>query len=327
LETIMELSCAFATSPESPEHARIAESLGYRRAFFYDSPALYPDVWVQLCRTAERTRHIGLGPGVLIPSLRHPMVNAAAIATLADIAGAERVTVGIGSGFSGRMAMGQRSVRWRDVSDYVQAVRGLLRGDAVPWEGKLIRMMHPRGFAPPRPLEVPFLIGAGGPKGIAVAREVGDGVASVGVPIGGFARNVVFICGTVLAEGEDPGADRVLEAAGHAAATTLHGGAERGYLEKLLGDQGRRWLAAYDAVPAESRHLAMHDGHLVHVNDHDRPHVTGELLARLGLTRSAAGWRRHLARMEAAGATEVAYQPAGSDIPGELEAFIRTATG
>jgi 5,10-methylenetetrahydromethanopterin reductase len=48
----IERSCACATSPDSHEHARIAESLGYRRAFFYDSPALYPDVWVQLCRAA-----------------------------------------------------------------------------------------------------------------------------------------------------------------------------------------------------------------------------------------------------------------------------------
>ena len=40
----IELSCAFATSPESHEHARIAEALGYRRAFFFDSPALYSDV-------------------------------------------------------------------------------------------------------------------------------------------------------------------------------------------------------------------------------------------------------------------------------------------
>src|SRR5215470_17917958 len=71
----IELSCAFATSPESHEHARIAESLGYRRAFFYDSPALYPDVWVQLCRAAERTARIGLDPGMLIPSLRHPMAR------------------------------------------------------------------------------------------------------------------------------------------------------------------------------------------------------------------------------------------------------------
>ena len=45
----IELSCAFATSPGSREHARIAEALGYRRAFFFDSPTLYPDVWVQLC--------------------------------------------------------------------------------------------------------------------------------------------------------------------------------------------------------------------------------------------------------------------------------------
>jgi len=84
----IELSCACATSPESREHARIAEALGYRRAFLFDSPALYPDVWVQLCRAAECTERIGLGPGVLISSLRHPMTNAAAIATLAGLTGA-----------------------------------------------------------------------------------------------------------------------------------------------------------------------------------------------------------------------------------------------
>src|SRR3954452_6790611 len=108
----LELSCAFATGLESHEHARIAESLGYRRAFFYDSPALYPDVWVQLCRAAERTERIVLGPGVLVPSNRHPMTNAAAIGTLVSLAGEDRVIVAVGSGFTGRMAMGQRALRW-----------------------------------------------------------------------------------------------------------------------------------------------------------------------------------------------------------------------
>src|SRR5262249_34996972 len=42
------MSCAFNTSLGSHEHAAIAERLGYRRAWFYDSPALYADVWVQL---------------------------------------------------------------------------------------------------------------------------------------------------------------------------------------------------------------------------------------------------------------------------------------
>jgi 5,10-methylenetetrahydromethanopterin reductase len=51
----LTLACAFATSDQSHEHARIAEDLGYARAWFYDSPALYPDVWVQLCRAAYRS--------------------------------------------------------------------------------------------------------------------------------------------------------------------------------------------------------------------------------------------------------------------------------
>src|SRR6186713_1690034 len=106
------LSCAFATSNQSHEHARIAEQLGYSRAWFYDSPALYPDVWVQLCRAAERTERIGLGPGVLVPSLRHPMASAAAIGTLAAIAGSGRVAVAVGAGFTGRFTLGQRPLKW-----------------------------------------------------------------------------------------------------------------------------------------------------------------------------------------------------------------------
>jgi hypothetical protein len=72
---VMRMSCVFAPSLESHEHARIAESLGYDRAFFYDSPAFYADVWVQLSRSAERTSRIVLGPGVITPSLRHPMTQ------------------------------------------------------------------------------------------------------------------------------------------------------------------------------------------------------------------------------------------------------------
>src|SRR5581483_4490954 len=110
----MDLSCAFATSVDTPEHIALAERLGYRRAWCYDSPALYPDVWMTLARAAERTSRIELGPGVLIPSLRHPMTNAAAIATLAQLAPG-RVVVGVGAGFTGRVALGQRPLAWAGV--------------------------------------------------------------------------------------------------------------------------------------------------------------------------------------------------------------------
>jgi 5,10-methylenetetrahydromethanopterin reductase len=321
----LTLSCAFATSLESHEHARIAEELGYTRAFFYDSPALYPDVWVQLCRAAERTERIGLGPGVLIPTLRHPLVTASAVATLVSLAGRERVVVGVGSGFTGRLAMGKRPVPWSYVADYVRIVKALLAGDEVTWDGAMIKMIHPSVCAPPRPIEVPFVIAAAGAKGTAVAHEVGDGVFGAPLPVPGFDWSVLLMFGTVLDDGEDPGNDRVMAAAGHAAGVLMHWAVEHDQME--LVPDADAWKAAYDDVPASSRHLALHAGHMVEVNGRDRPFITGELLAGGGAALSAEGLRERLAGAEAGGATEVAYQPAGPDIARELEAFAKAAQG
>ncbi len=317
----LTLACAFATGSQSHEHAVLAEELGYERAWFYDSPALYPDVWVQLCRAAERTSRIGVGPAVLVPSLRHPMTNAAAIATLVEIAGEDRVAITVGSGFTGRMAMGQRALRWSYIEDYVNALRGLLQGLTVEWEGKPIRMLHADGFGAARPIDVPILIAAAGPRGIAVAKAAGDGVFGGGAPIGddAFDWRPALIMGTVLEEGEDPGSERAIEAAGHAASVGLHYALEHGLPNAL--PRGAQWVAAYDAVPSSERHLALHDRHLVAVNAHDRAFVTGEVLQAQGLALDREAWRKRLAALEADGATEVAYQPAGNDIPRELEAF------
>src|ERR1700752_4741660 len=102
----MEISCAFAPSSDTPVHAELAEALGYERVWLYDSPAIVADVWMVLSRGAERTSRIGVGPGVLFPSLRPPMVNAAAIAVLVEQAPG-RVAVAIGSGFTGRLTLGK----------------------------------------------------------------------------------------------------------------------------------------------------------------------------------------------------------------------------
>jgi 5,10-methylenetetrahydromethanopterin reductase len=319
----LTLSCAFATSLQSHEQARIAEDLGYRRAFFYDSPALYPDVWVQLCRAADRTERIGLGPGVVVPSLRHPLVTASAISTLVSVAGRDRVTVAVGSGFTGRLAMGQRPLSWASVAEYVTVVKALLAGEEVEWDGAMIKMIHPAGFGSARPIDVPFIIAAAGPKGAAVAQELGDGVFGATRPIPGFEWSIVLMFGTVLNEGEDPGSERVIAAAGHGAGVGLHWAVEHNHLARV--PNGVEWAAAYDDVPLRSRHLARHAGHLVEVNPHDRPFVTGELLIAIGAAMSPEGVRQRLAAAEARGATEIAYQPAGPDIARELEAFAKAA--
>src|SRR5215204_2213937 len=171
----MEISCAFPTALDSPDHIALAEELGYDRAWLYDTPQQSTDVWVTLALAAQRTERIGLGPGVLIPSLRHPMVNAAATAALEAMAPG-RVAVSFGTGFTGRRAMGYGAITWSFMTAYIEAYVALLRGEVVEWEGARMQMLHPDGSAAARPVDVPILVGALGPKGRAVAERLGDGV-------------------------------------------------------------------------------------------------------------------------------------------------------
>jgi 5,10-methylenetetrahydromethanopterin reductase len=325
----MDISCALATSLSTPEHIRAAESLGYRRAWAYDSPALYPDVWVALSQSAERTDRIGLGPAVLVPSLRHPMTNAAAIAGLCAVAPG-RVAVAVGSGFTGRYTLGQKPLPWAYVESYVRAMRGLLRGETVEWEGAAIRMLHPAGFGAARPIDVPVLIGAAGPKGTAVAKAVGDGMFSAAVPnAAAEGWHALLQFGTVLLDGEDVRSPRVLEAAGHGLAVAYHAMFEGGGAEAVKGlPGGGAWLEEIEKLPPAERHLATHEGHLVHLSERDRAALDqgADLLTTFTLTGTAAALRERVAKLESAGVTEVVYQPAGDDIPGELARFIKAVT-
>ena len=141
----MEISCGIPPGPRAVEHALVAEELGYERVWLYDSPALYPDVWVCLARIAEATTRIGFGPAVLVPSLRHVIVQANAIATVAALAPG-RLVVAIGTGFTGRMTLGQRPLPWAWVADYIRQLRGLLAGETVDVDGARIRLMPPAGY-------------------------------------------------------------------------------------------------------------------------------------------------------------------------------------
>jgi 5,10-methylenetetrahydromethanopterin reductase len=328
----IDISCAFATALDTPGHIAVAESLGYRRAWCYDSPALYPDVWMTLGRAADRTSTIGLGPGVLVPSLRHPMVNAAAVAGLAALAPG-RVAVAIGAGFTGRYTLGQRAMRWADVRAYVGCLRALLRGEEAVWDGAVIRMLHPAGFGQARPVDVPILIGADGPKGLATAQALGDGVFSAMVPAAADADaptwRALLAFGTVLHDGEDPTSERVLAAAGPAMAVVYHGMYERGgaaAVDAFPG--GPAWRAAVESVDDDRRHLAVHEGHLVELTERDRSALAdgAPMIPAVTFTGTPEDLRERVAALADAGVTELAYQPAGPDIPGELERFM-TAVG
>ena len=325
----MDISCAFPTTLDSPAQVALAEELGYERAWLYDTPQQSPDVWMMLALAAERTERIGLGPGVLVPSLRHPMVNAAATAALAALAPG-RVVVAFGTGFSGRRAMGYRAIPWAFMADYIRAYRGLLRGETVEWEGARMRMLHPPGHAAPRPVEVPIIVGALGPKGAAVARELGDGLyVTLALPefMTDFSWVSYLFWGTVLDDGEDPRSERVRAAGGPGWALAYHGAYEFGTpLAELPG--GREWEAVIERTPAHERHFAVHAQHCVGLNEADAAawEAGGDrMLAEVTMSGTRDQIRERLTALADRGVTEVVFQPCGPDTRRELEVFMDTA--
>ena len=325
----MQISCAFPTTLDSHEDIALAEELGYERAWLYDTPQQSPDVWMMLALAAARTERIGIGPGVLVPTLRHPMVNAAATAALTALA-PDRVAVAFGTGFSGRRAMGYRGIPWSYMDRYIRAYRGLLRGETVEWDGARMRMLHPPGHAAQRPVEVPVIIAALGPKGAEVARELGDGLY-ITLALPEFARtfpSVSFLFwGTVLEEGEDPASDRVRAAGGPGLALAYHGAYEFGTpLEELPG--GAEWRAVVERTSPEERHFAVHEQHCVGLNEAD--HAAWEagghaMLEEATMSGTADRLRERLAGLAEVGVTELVFQPCGPDIRRELEAFMDAA--
>jgi len=323
----MRISCQFPTSLESPAHIAVAERLGYDRAWLFDTPQQSPDVWMMLALAAERTERIGLGPGVLVPTLRHPMVNASGAAALSALAPG-RVAVAFGTGFAGARAMGAKASTWSYLRDYVSVFRALLRGETVDWDGGRMRMLHPAGHAPPRPIDVPVLISALGPKGLAVAKELADGLFTVNGETG-FAKEFTWsalgVHGTTLAAGEELDSPRVRAAAGPGNALAYHATYEFGGDVTAL-PAGKIWLDMVNQTPARERHLAVHDHHLVALNAADDAAWAAGSWAAIPtttLTGTAAQLAERLAAFADQGITEIAYQPTGPDIEGELEAFSK----
>lgn len=328
----MKVSCAFPTALDSAENCRVAEELGYQRAWLYDTPQQSPDVWMTLALAADRTERIGLGPGVLVPSLRHPMANAAATATLSALAPG-RVAVAFGTGFTGRRAMGYGAVTWAFMESYIRAYQGLLRGEVVTWEGARMQMLHPEGHAPARPVDVPILVSALGPKGNAVAKELADGLfTTLQMPefIAEHEWTPYLAWGTVLDDDEANDSEHARRAGGPGWALSLHGAMEFGGEDAVLQlPGGEEWLAVVNRSPEGERHLAVHAQHCVGLNEADQAawdaggHAT---LRDVTMSGTRAEVREKLADYESRGVNEIVVQPCGPDIRTELERFIEAAS-
>jgi 5,10-methylenetetrahydromethanopterin reductase len=295
----------------------------------YDSPALYGDIWLALGRVAEATTTIGLATGVAVPSLRHVMVTASAIASIEELAPG-RLIAAFGTGFTARRAMGRPPMRWADLATYVTQLRGLLAGEVVEVDGAACQMIHSPGFGPARPIDVPLLLAPLGPKGFAITTEIADGVVVAQLPAERLEERwkvrALLVTGTILEPGDDHTTDRVRAALGPAFATGYHAAWQWNpdAVDAMPG--GREWRQRINGErTAAERHLAVHEGHLVAVTGRDSPTLdaAGPSLVNTGWTGDEAMFQRRLDEAASVGITEVIVTPAGPGIDLELERFAK----
>jgi 5,10-methylenetetrahydromethanopterin reductase len=323
----MNISCGLAPSSAVVEQSQLAESLGYDRVWLYDSPAIYLDIWVSLARVAEHTNRIGLGTAVLVPSLRHVLATATAIASIEDAAPG-RLACGFGTGATARWTVGKDALSLKATEDYLRQLGGLLRGEVVEIDGEMVQMCQLPGYAPARPINVPILLSALGPKGQKLAHDVADGIMTVGFGLGGFDWSAQLVVGTVLDPGELLTSPRVKESAGPWYSILAHGAWEADPAALDGFPAGPQWRTELETSRSEAeRHLTVHEGHATTVTDLDRILVdaAGDGIVGLGWVAEAEGIRAKLKESEAAGSTEIIFAPSGPDVERELRVFAEVA--
>ncbi len=288
---------------------------------------------------AEHTRRMKLGTAVAIPSNRIAPVTAHSIATINHLAPG-RVTLGIGSGFTGRNTMGLPPLPIAALREYVESTRRLLAGEEVPFrEGEhrgWMRFVHPdRGYINLKD-RIPIYMAASGPKMIELVGEIADGWITPAMDPGslgagraalergarkagreaGGIPTVAMVTACVLRPGESAISPRVVRRVGPSIVLLLHALWERnrglvGPLEAPFAERIRRYREEYVErmkTPADRRYLEIHEGHLIYLTPGEERFVDEELVRNFSCTGSADEVIARIRAAEAMGVTQVGFQ-------------------
>mgnify|MGYP001044482240 CR=1 FL=1 len=134
------------------------------------------NVYVSLAIVSAYTERIKFGPGVTNPYLVHPVVTAQAVATLNEIAPGRIVCgLGVGDKTTLQMVNTEQTKPLATIQESVRIIREISSGKALDMQGEIFKVSGAKlNFKIANP--VPVFIGAQGPKMLALAAEIGDGV-------------------------------------------------------------------------------------------------------------------------------------------------------
>lgn len=151
--------------------AELVEACGFDGVSVYADLGFQPAI-VPLLTAAQQTRRIRLGPAALNPYLLHPVEIAGQIAAL-DAASGGRAYLGLARGaWLDRLGISDDRPLQR-LRETIAMIRHLLAGREDGFDGAIFRLPPGRLLHYPvlRP-DVPLLIGAWGPKLLALAGEL-----------------------------------------------------------------------------------------------------------------------------------------------------------
>src|SRR5262252_5121438 len=160
--------------PEIVRQVQLAESLGFETVWMTDTHLVCRELWVTLTACALGTTRIKLGPGVTVPHSRHVSVTASAILTLEELAPG-RIVLGMGTGGSSAQTMGlklEQVGRARTLEAMATNIRRLIQREPMRFEsgaeGRVAWLGEPRA--------IPLYLAGSGPRMLATAGRLGDGV-------------------------------------------------------------------------------------------------------------------------------------------------------
>jgi probable F420-dependent oxidoreductase len=170
------LSFGVTVLPDPPyrrwlELIQIAEKHGFDYAWTYDSHVLWQESIPMLAVAARETSKIKLGHFVTNPATRDPTVLASSYATLHDISDG-RMVMGVGRGDSAVRFIGRQPMKVAEFERACAMVHEFMNGREVNWNDKELQLKWVRPELP----DIPMWVAGYGPKALAVAGRVGDGV-------------------------------------------------------------------------------------------------------------------------------------------------------
>lgn len=170
----MEFGICFKGFVE-PDRARAlvrqAENAGFTYCWFYDSHILWRESFVAMAMCMEHTTKMRFGPLVTNPNSREWSVAASLFGSLAKQSNG-RFDIGLGRGDSAVRVMGKKPSTIKRMEEFTHVVKSLIRGEEVQYG----ECPEPVKFPWANGYELPVWIGAYGPKALASAGKVGDGV-------------------------------------------------------------------------------------------------------------------------------------------------------